>query len=81
MKAAATEDDRGKIPVKGVDERRPPEAATEARKVLRPDEALKEATQAAVAERWAHIEDRSAFGCVDWYLYPEVRRQEPQPRP
>lgn len=49
--------------------------------VLAEDEALKEATQAGVAERWARIEERTAFGCVDWYLYPEERRPGSHPSP
>jgi hypothetical protein len=45
------------------------------------DEALKEAARAGVAERYAQIEDRSVYGCVDWYLYPQERRAEPRPGP
>jgi hypothetical protein len=37
-------------------------------------EALKRAARDGVTERWERIEDRSMYGCVDWYLYPEEQR-------
>jgi hypothetical protein len=37
-------------------------------------EALKRAARDGVTERWERIEDRSMYGCVDWYLYPDEQR-------
>jgi hypothetical protein len=37
-------------------------------------EALKRAACDGVSERWERIDDSSAYGCVDWYLYPEGQR-------
>jgi hypothetical protein len=37
-------------------------------------DALKAAARAGVEERYARLEDRSKFGCVDWYLYPHTKQ-------
>jgi len=61
----------------GQDARKAASAAATAADIARATEALKEAARAGVADRCARIEDRSMFGCVDWYLYPEERRADP----
>lgn len=34
-------------------------------------EALKRAARDQVGEHYDHLEERSVYGCVDWYQYPE----------
>jgi hypothetical protein len=37
-------------------------------------EAMKRAAQDGVSERWERIDNCCAYGCVDWYLYPDGER-------